>query len=174
MHVDENNILSVKNTFDAQVLINKTKTESYFVQKFIPDFSGTAVKLEDLEIGNQPVDDLSSVFQPDQAESNTYILKFPLPMDNKKVRVRRTTSYTQNLNAEPYVNIVIGRYIKGAIVSAKVNTGYRVKLVKSGLGTFNGQVEQGSRTGGYQTWTLASQGSLLLTGTGYIIFISKE
>ena len=90
-----------------------------------------------------------------------------------KIRVRRTIEYTQCLKKEPYINVVIGRYIKGAVVSVKINDGYKVNFVNSGLGTFGRNVVEGERADGFKTWTLAQQDSLLLPGTGYILIVTE-
>tara|TARA_Y100000780_G_scaffold230404_1_gene252508 strand:+ start:868 stop:1833 length:966 start_codon:yes stop_codon:yes gene_type:complete len=162
----------IRNTFDAQVTINPTCESPTFIQKFTSDFDGIEVKLRDLEIGNTPIDNAQDYLKQDESNANLYKLSYKLNFKNK-IRVRRTIEYTQCLKKEPYINVVIGRYIKGAVVSVKINDGYKVNFVNSGLGTFGRNVVEGERADGFKTWTLAQQDSLLLPGTGYILIVTE-
>lgn len=162
----------IRNTFDAQVTINPTCESPDFIQKFTSDFDDIEVQLKDLEIGNTPINNAQNYMNKDKSNSNLYQLSYKLNFKNK-IRVRRTIEYTQCLKKEPYINVVIGRYIKGAVVSAKISDGYKINFVNSGLGTFGRSIVEGERADGFKIWTLAQQDSLLLPGTGYILVITE-
>ncbi|GAC13068.1 hypothetical protein [Aliiglaciecola lipolytica] len=172
IHVGKDGFITIMNTFDANIVINPKIDECTFLQNFSTFLEGEAITIEDLELENVHQSNKDSLFTKNK--DNVYSLSVPIDKNKAKVRIRRTIRYKQSLSTEPYINVSISRYVKGAIVSARINNGYKLRLVKSGLGVFTESIKEGLRAEGYQTWTLAKQGDLLLPGFGYILVITSE
>ncbi|MFC3122192.1 hypothetical protein [Agaribacter flavus] len=168
--------IKVSNTFDAVVVRNPKSAKSIFLQKFSVEEEVFDYQLEDFFVGNEPIKNLDDYFKLNEDEDGRkhYALRYEIDKSLEKLRIRRTVTYIQSLSTEPYVNIVVGRYIKGGIVSARASEGYSLKFIKSGLDTFASKPLEGNKAEGFKTWTLAKQDDLLLPGTGYILMIVKD
>lgn len=161
------------------IVISPGHDDPAVTQTFRSD--GGTCELVNLFVNSSPVelsDDLMT-----QDEDDPQLKHFRLPLkplidfDNtagdQSIRLERTYSVTQNLQNEPYFHATISRYVKGLTVKAKINQGYRIIFMKTGIGAMDPSptVVDGE---GYQRWVLGCGKQLLLPGQGYTLMIVTE
>lgn len=178
--IDADGLATVINTFKAKIVKNKAAQSCIFRQG--SSSMSSEIDLRELEIKGQRVnsaEELSHYFNKEGFSSKLSIDLNQYTED--KIRFKRVFSYTQDLKTEPFIIASISKYIMGGQLKVKVPDGYEVTFNKSGINlnyskhpTVNTTESTQPDTEGYRKWVLASTGSLLLPGEGYILIITPK
>lgn len=162
-------MFTVTSTLRTTLVISPGKQNPCFEQKVRSDNGATLTSLilddRTVALGNGLL----------SGEGEEKVLKFNLEEYAKgkgTVKLERTFRTVQSSD-EPFIAVTISRFIKGAVVRAKISPVYMLRFLSMGIeGYEEGQMPDGN---GYTRWTLAAPDGLLLPGQGYtLIFVRKH
>lgn len=90
--------------------------------------------------------------------------------DVRYVDFERTLEVSQSLVDEPFVFATISRYIKGAVVRARISPGFELYFLRSGINE-SARLSHDKDGQGFNRWILAHENELLLPGQAYTIML---
>lgn len=157
----------VTSTIRANIVISPGKEDPVFEQKIKCD---SPAQLTSLIINSKTIDVDNILTKTDATEQT---LRFELNKysgESKKIKIIRTF-VTQQAKDEPYIAATLSRFVKGAVIRAKITTGYKLRFL--GMGIQGYDVSTKPDGDGYCRWTLAQPDSLLMPGQGYtLVYVS--
>jgi hypothetical protein len=178
--VDENGIAVIKNTFKANIIKNKAYEKCNFKQGTTSQAG--EVDLIELEIAGKRIQDEALLGRYFSKQDYSGSLMIDLnEYQGEHIRFKRVFTVKQDLKKESYITTHISKYIKGGQLKVKVSSGYKITFIRSGFYPKDINAIADDKTqnpvpdsDGYQKWLLASSGSLLLPGQGFILTVTPD
>jgi hypothetical protein len=133
--VGADNLATVSNTLKATLVISPKKDKPVFQQKIM---SSGSSKLSCLMINDKNID-LSdpTIFEDIKGGKNLTLDLGQYISGNKSVKFERTFITHQDIANEPFVTATITRFIKGAVVRAKVTPSHRIRFLCMGIEAYD-------------------------------------
>jgi hypothetical protein len=157
---------TVTSTMKSILVISPKRKKPTFQQKIRSDSPAT---LTSLIINDKTIKLEDTEFVEKDGEK---ILSFDLvehSQGKSSVKLERTFVTIQG-KKEPYIAVTISRFIKGAVIKAKITTGFEIRFLGLGIEKYDTSDKLDGR--GYKRWTLAEPNALLLPGQGYtLVFV---
>lgn len=132
-----------------------------------------AKELTQLRIGNQDIDLATEKLMATPADG-VLTLSYPLAGhldESRTVEVERTFKIAQNLLLEPFITVVIEKYVFGMEVRVKVPKDYRITYIQSGKKQNNADILIDGE--GFYRWVVAPSKALLWPGSGFTLIFTK-
>lgn len=165
--VDDHKIARIVSTATTEIVLSPHVKDIVLKQESSIS-CGKIMQLE-LYINNTQITDSQHVNFTDTSSKINYPLK--RHVHDKLIEFKKVSVYTQNLNEEPYINVRVSRYIRGAKIKSKLIEGYKVVFIPSTLNKLPQDHYQKIETNGWETWTLAHPKDLLLPGQNYTMVL---
>lgn len=174
---NESKIATIKVITDSNIVLSPNVKNPVLEQSVETDgnFNLLALRLNGLDCKK------SDLVSNDPNTPTVYTLKLPLAeyvsnsvANDRVVSFERVVEWTQDLKVDPYIKVMIHRYIKGAKVRVKVPATHKAYYERFGLGMLEDENYICDDGEGYERWQLAASGSLLLPGQGFIIFVTPK
>lgn len=163
--------VKVKNTFKANLIISPNVSNPKFIQKIKSD---KTAQLSSLYINGDKIDTGEKNFKDDGNGQKVLTLELnKYAKGQSSVKFSRTFVIEQDIKTEPFISVVLSRYVKGATVRAKIknpsNKGsHNIRFVGMGIEM---AAQPRVDDGGFNRWVLAQSEDLLLPGQGFILII---
>jgi hypothetical protein len=169
--VDATGNATITNTLNATLKVPLGVDSPTFSQWLKTD---GAKKLTYLRIGNHEVDLNTEIPPAIPNGSGELTLSYPLAGhldDARAVEVERTFEISQNLRVEPFITIVIEKYVFGMEVRVRVKNDYQIIYIKSGKRQNNADILKDGK--GFFRWVIAPAKTLLWPGSGFTLILTK-
>jgi hypothetical protein len=169
--VDGKGNATIINVLTAQLKVPEGVESPKFSQWLKTD---GAKQLTHLRIGSQDIDletEKLTVTPADGVLTLTYTLAGHLD-ESRTVEVERTFRIAQNLHLEPFITVVIEKYVFGMEVRVKLAKDYRVTYIQSGKRQNSAEILSDGE--GFYRWAVAPSKALLWPGSGFTIIFTKE
>lgn len=132
-------------------------------------------RLTYLRIGNSIIDTRTAIPSAPNALKDGLFIEYPLAghIDAERtVEVERTFELEQNLLTEPFITVLIEKYVFGLEVRVKISSGYQITYMRSGTGVNRDSIPTDGQ--GFLRWVVAPSKSLLLPGSGFTLIVTKR
>lgn len=170
IHIDDGKAM-VTNTLKSLLVLSPNKVNHVFEQKIKSDTPSTlsCLLINDVMIR---LDD-PRLFIDNGTERILRLELKPYVSGAKSVKLERTFVTIQDTHNEPYIAATISRFIKGAIIKARITDGYKIRFLAMGIEDYGQSATKDGQ--GYCRWILAGPSDLLLPGDGYtLVFVPKS
>lgn len=171
----ETNVAKVVHSVSSDLVITKDKEITKPILKQTISARSGPVTMEHLRLNavELKVEDHLTLYEEKKVEITIDLS--PYRSMKGAIPFEKVAYSEQKLEEEPFISTNISRYIKGlTTVEVKINEGYSVVFLKSGLGKLPDDCYSKCAKRGVETWSLAKSEDLLLPGQGYTIIIVPE